>query len=279
MNIQRLITKGESEALEFKASFGKDVIETLCAFANHQGGSVLIGVSNTGKVIGATCGEETIQNWVNEIKQNTMPSIIPDIEIIPVKGKSVIIVHVSEFPIKPVAFRDRYFKRVANSNHRLSLTEIANVHMQSLQLSWDSYPEEQATVKDLCMGKMKSFLKRVKDGGRFHGEGAWQVILEKLGYLKNRVPTHSAMLLFGKNDPPYALHVGRFKTASTIIDDKMIRGTLFDVVEDAMKFILSHVKVAFEITGAIERREIPEYPPPALRELLLNSVVHRLCQA
>ena len=46
MNIQRLITKGESEALEFKASFGKDVIETLCVFANHQGGSVLIGVSS-----------------------------------------------------------------------------------------------------------------------------------------------------------------------------------------------------------------------------------------
>lgn len=55
----------------------------------------------------------------------------------------------------------------------------------------------------------------------------------------------------------------------------MIRGTLFDVAEDAMKFILSHIKVAFEITGEIQRREIFEYPPAALRELLLNAVVHR----
>jgi predicted HTH transcriptional regulator len=37
MKVQQLITKGESEVLEFKATFGKDVIETLCAFANHRG--------------------------------------------------------------------------------------------------------------------------------------------------------------------------------------------------------------------------------------------------
>jgi ATP-dependent DNA helicase RecG len=60
-----------------------------------------------------------------------------------------------------------------------------------------------------------------------------------------------------------------------IIDDRMIRGTLFAVVEEAMKFIISHLKVAFEITGKIQRNEIFEYPVPALRELLLNAVVHR----
>ena len=275
MNIQRLIAKGESEDLEFKKSFGKDVIETICAFANHRGGTVLIGVSDDRKVIGTVCSSESLQVWVNEIKQSTNPSIIPDVELLVVRGKSVVMFRVSEFPVKPVSFRDRYFKRVANSNHRLSLTEIANIHLQSLQLSWDAYPENQATPKDLSPRKMTSFLKRVKEGGRFKGEGNWQVILEKLGYLKDGVPTHAAMILFGKNDPPYQLHIGRFKTPSTIIDDRMIRGTLFDVVEEAMKFIVSHLKVAFEITGEIQRREIFDYPVPALRELLLNAVVHR----
>ena len=50
MDIQRLIAKGESNVLEFKASFGKDVIETVCAFANHKGGAVLIGVSRSPKI-------------------------------------------------------------------------------------------------------------------------------------------------------------------------------------------------------------------------------------
>ena len=81
LNIQRLIAKGESDVLEFKSSFGKDVIETICAFANHKGGTVLVGVAEGGKVVGVTCGVESIQNWVNEIKQNTMPSIIPDIAL------------------------------------------------------------------------------------------------------------------------------------------------------------------------------------------------------
>ena len=67
-------------------------------------------------------------------------------------------------------------------------TEIANLHLQSLQLSWDSYPEERATVDDMALGKMEAFLKRVKEGGRFRGEGDWQVVLEKLGYLSRGSP-------------------------------------------------------------------------------------------
>jgi nucleoside-diphosphate-sugar epimerase len=62
MKVQRLITEGESEVLEFKATFGKDVIETLCAFANHRGGTVLIGVAVShpaaaGRVFNVTDGE------------------------------------------------------------------------------------------------------------------------------------------------------------------------------------------------------------------------------
>jgi len=164
---------------------------------------------------------------------------------------------------------------VANSNHRLTLTEIANTHLQSLQLSWDAYPDQQMTFHRLSKEKMDRFIERVRNGGRFKVEGGQAVILGKLGYLKDGVPTHAARLLFGKDDPPYSLHIGRFKTPSTIIDDRMIRGTLFEAAEEAMQFIISHLKVAFEITGKLERNEIYEYPVSALRELLLNAVVHR----
>ncbi|MFH1708456.1 MAG: ATP-binding protein [Planctomycetota bacterium] len=196
-------------------------------------------------------------------------------ETVKAGGKDVVAIRVDEFPVKPVACRDRYFKRVAAGNHKLSLTEIANLHMQSLQLSWDAYPEKGTAVRDLDSRKVRSFLARVKAGCRFRWTGDWRSVLGKLGFLNEGRPTHAAMILFGKADPPYSLHIGRFKTAATIIDDRMIRGTLFSVVEAAMQFIVSHLKVAFEITGVIERREIFEYPLPALRELLLNAVVHR----
>ncbi|MBM9612707.1 hypothetical protein JWJ90_00235 [Desulfobulbus rhabdoformis] len=93
--------------------------------------------------------------------------------------------------------------------------------------------------------------------------------------MQGNKPARAAILLFGKDVPPYAVYIGRFKTPTTIIDDRMIRGTLFEVVEESMRFILSHVKVAFEISGEAERLEIFEYPLPALRELLLNTIVHR----
>ncbi len=79
-------------------------------------------------------------------------------------NKQVAVVRVGEFPVKPVAYRDRYFKRIANSNHRLSLTEITNLHLQSLQLSWDSYVDTSSTLNDLDRGKIRRFLQRVKEG-------------------------------------------------------------------------------------------------------------------
>jgi len=134
-----MIAARESDVLEFKASFGKEVIETLCAFANHKGGTVLIGVENSGRVVGILCGTETVQSWVNQIKHNTIPSLIPDVEMATTDGRQVAVIRIGEFPVKPVACRDRYFKRAANSNHRLSVAEISNLHLQSLQLSWDSH--------------------------------------------------------------------------------------------------------------------------------------------
>jgi ATP-dependent DNA helicase RecG len=151
--IRKMIALGESENLEFKASFGKEVIESLAAFANHKGGVVLVGVEDSGNVVGVTCGPESIQAWVNQVKQSTMPSIIPDVELATLDSKQVVAIRIGEFPVKPVACRDRYFKRVANSNHRLSLTEIANLHLQSLQLSWDSYMDVNSTLNDMNRDK------------------------------------------------------------------------------------------------------------------------------
>jgi ATP-dependent DNA helicase RecG len=74
------------------------------------------------------------------------------------------------------------------------------------------------------------------------------------------------------------VHIGRFKTPTMIVADKMISGNLYDVIEESMKTIISHLKFAFDIniTNAnTQRTEIPEYPLDALRELLLNAIIHR----
>jgi ATP-dependent DNA helicase RecG len=94
--------------------------------------------------------------------------------------------------------------------------------------------------------------------------------------VKKDIVTNAAMILFSKNNLFYNVHVGRFKTSSLIIDERMFNGNLFDVVDETARFINSHLKVAFEITGiTTQRTEIVEYPVAALRELILNSLIHR----
>jgi len=78
----------ESQTVEFKPSFNEDVVETLTAFANAKGGTVYVGVSNTGKPQGIIVGKETIQNWINEIKNKTSPQIIPDYEVLSIDKKN-----------------------------------------------------------------------------------------------------------------------------------------------------------------------------------------------
>ena len=111
-----IIVQGETETIEFKQSFNKTVIETLVAFSNTLGGKILMGVDNTGKIKGVTTTEETVQKWVNEIKQNTIPAIYPVIDIVKADNKDIVVFSVNEFPIKPVAYKDRYYKRKQNSN-------------------------------------------------------------------------------------------------------------------------------------------------------------------
>ena len=267
----------ESLHKEYKSKFSDAVIETLTAFANTKGGKVIIGVDNTGHPIeGFSVGEESMQKWVNEVKNKTQPSIIPDIEAVTHEGHTVIEMSINEFPIKPVAFKGRYYKRVQNSNHLLSITEISNLHLSCLQTSWDAYQHPGASIEDLDFNKIERFIAKINQGGRFHLEGKPIDTLEKLSMIVNGKPTNSSMLLFSKKDMAYNVHVGRFKTPSYIIDDKIIRGGLFEVVEETMRYIIGHIKVAFEITGErTQRNEIFEYPIPALRELILNAIVHR----
>ena len=83
------------------------------------------------------------------------------------------------------------------------------------------------------------------------------------------------MLLFAKEPIRHHIHIGRFKTPSMIIDDRQFTDTLFEVVDQSMKFIISYISVAFEFNGSIRRKERFAYPLPALREVLLNAVIHR----
>jgi len=274
-NIGSFLYAGESQTLEFKSSFDKETVETLVAFANANGGMVLIGVADDGAVKGVTLGKETLNEWLGQIKSSTSPSIIPDIEAVAVEKKTVVAIRIDEYPVKPVNTRGKYYKRVATSNHQLTLSEITDLHMQSLQLSWDSYEAPRQSLDALSVAKIEKFIDQVNQGGRFSLDNSPLLALEKLKYVVNSRPTWAAMLLFAEEPVRHHIHIGRFKTPTMILDDRQITDTLFEAVVQAMKFIVSHISVAFTFDGSLQRKERFAYPLPALREALLNAVVHR----
>jgi ATP-dependent DNA helicase RecG len=151
LNFHNIIQAGEDLLSEFKTSFKEDVIETLVAFSNAKGGAVYIGISDKGDISGVSIGKETLQNWINEVKNKTMPQIIPDAEIHTVDGKKIVAFFVTEYPIKPVSTRGRYYKRVGNSNHLLSVNEVSNMHLQTINSSWDYYPRPGKTLGDISI--------------------------------------------------------------------------------------------------------------------------------
>jgi ATP-dependent DNA helicase RecG len=275
MSFDRQWLAGESQTLEYKASFDRTAVESLVAFANAEGGTVLVGMKNDGTPQGVTLGQETLNEWLGQIKSTTSPSLIPDLYPETLDGRTLVAIHIDEFPVKPVSTRGRYLKRAASSNHQLNTAEIANLYMQSLQLSWDAYEAPGSQTNNLSVEKITRFIEKVNESGRFTLENETSSALEKLQYLRGGKPTWAALLLFSKEPLRHHVHIGRFKTASTIIDDRYITDTLFEAVEQAMKCIVSHISVAFEFDGNLRRKERFAYPLPALRETLLNAVVHR----
>jgi ATP-dependent DNA helicase RecG len=131
------IDNNENQTTEFKTSFGKEVIESVVAFANSYGGYIFVGVKDDGTINGVHINNETLKDWINQIKVNTQPNIIVDMQDFVINDKIVVAIEVKEYPIKPIAYKNRYYKRVKNSNHLMSLDEIANEHLKSINSSWD----------------------------------------------------------------------------------------------------------------------------------------------
>jgi ATP-dependent DNA helicase RecG len=270
--IINLISAGESETLEFKKTFRKEAVISLSAMANTMGGWVIIGVDDDGNIIGFEGGKEKTQQMLNEIKLCTYPQIVPAVRHFTLQGKNILGFLISEYPVKPVSCKGRYFKRVENSNHQLSLDEIVSMRDNSLNISFDSQPQDYP-LSSLDMNCIEQFLDKIKKRGRVSLGDDLATNLAKLQLIKNGKPCLAATLLFGESN--YAVKIGRFKSPDTIIDEIQVKAPLISGLEEVMIFIKKHINLSYEFDGSLERKERWQYPLAALRELRLNAVMHR----
>lgn len=274
--IVKMINKGESEIVEFKNNFDNETIETLVSFANTKGGKIFIGVTDGGQTTGVKIGNETIQQWINEIKTKTQPSLIPDIEIIELFGKHVAVFDIQEYPVKPVSFKGRYYKRIKNSNHLISIEEVVNLHLKTFNTSWDYYIDTTHSIKDISLEKVNKFIDLTNKNRDVKIVDDPLSVLRKFELLRGDGISQACFLLFMKDISLLSgIEIGRFQTETLIKDGLRIKTDLFTEVEQGLNFIKKHINKKYIITGDAQREERWEYPLDAIREIVINAIVHR----
>ena len=284
IKIKDLLKEGESETVEFKPSLSQmdKIIGSISAFSNTKGGTLIIGVSDKGEVLGVDIGTRTIESLANQIKQNTDPMAYPSIRVDKSDKKQVVVIEVEEGKQKPVLAFGRAYKRVGKSNHKLGYDEIRNLALETSKIYWDSRVCEDASFGDIDEEKVRLFLRKAKYERRLELDLEIPVreSLEKLKLLREGKPTNAAILLFGRSTHKFftqsETRCARFKGTKPLefIDMKVFGGNIIDQREDVVEFVKEHIKLHAKIVG-MERIETWEYPIDAIREAITNAICHR----
>ena len=282
--LEVFVSKHEMQRLELKESFERECIETACAFANADGGCIVIGVDDQGSPSTHELRVESLRDYENKISTATEPSVAVDAEKLAFGGRDVVVLRVQENPLKPVATRGRCYIRKGSVNHQMTPAEIAECHLKSTGGSMDAVMVLGVTKTDLNMDAVRHYMDRsVKKGRRAYApsDDPWETLM-KLEWVKSESEiTRAAYLLFAK-DPQRkfsqaVIHAGAFKANGVeIVDSHDIKGNIQDQVDEAMGFIKRNIRCAIVNTpGKVDHDTVWDYPLEALRESLANAVCHR----
>jgi ATP-dependent DNA helicase RecG len=273
--LEKLLKAGETETVEFKERLNESFYKTISAFANTKGGIILLGVDKKGSIVGVELSDKFLENLTNRIVNKL--SVYPDIETLDFNGKRVLTIKILRAGY-PVSYEGRYYERVGNTTREMSQQKL-----QALILSrspWDSIAGN-FSLEEIDAETVNQFIRLAVDKKRLTDISLSEpinLILQKLGLLIDEKLTNGTILLFGKDPQKHFINlcvrIGRFKTETTIIDDKWVKGNLFKQIEETINIIRQHMSVRYEIKD-FQREDIWDYPIPAIREAVLNALIHR----
>ena len=223
---------------------------------------------------------KSVQQWINKIKSVTSPSIVPDSDVLVVDGKKVVLLQIPAYPVKPASMQGKYFIRKNCANHLMSLEEIANEHLKTINMSWDFAISPNLSVNDISLDKVNRFVEMANSLREHPITDDPLTVLRKFELTRDQGITFGCFLLFG-TEPTLSttIDAGRFDSETIIRDNLTIRDDLISELETTLAFIRKHISKRFVITGKAQRDEVWEYPLDAIREIVLNMIVHRDYQA
>lgn len=269
--------KVENQNKEFKQSWNDNCLKTICAFANTGGGNLYIGIDDEGKPVGVKDAAKYLDDIPNKTKD--ILGITPDVSIKKKAGKDIIEVSVSPSSA-PISYHGRFFTRSGSSSIEIRGHELVDLLMQKSGRSWDGFIEEGATLKDIDTSAINKFRKlAAKKIPQIAAEKNVQAILQKLNLLEKGKLRRAAVLLFGKNPKKFYItayiKIGKFISATDLISTDDVEGNLFDQVDKAIEMLRVKYLLSSITYEGIYRKDNMEYPEEALREAIINAVIHR----
>lgn len=286
-DIEVLTTEKEGISLEFKESTGQldRSMETLCAFLNGEGGTILYGVRDDGRIIGQTVSDSTkrtIAEAVNRIEPFVDLEIsyvtIPDTE----KCVVVVVAEKRRF-MRPFTYRGRAYLRIESTTSVMPQERYNHLLMErGGRYGWEAMINPDLKITDLDENAVLGAVREGIRNGRLPETTIREeipVILKKFRLLNDGKLNNAAAVLFGKelyDYPQCLLRMARFKgtTKEEFIDNQRAEGNIYELLDAAMAFFFKHLSLSGKINGLYREEEL-SIPYKALRECCINSLCHR----
>ena len=289
-NLARLLEQGEGFRLEFKRSTGelREGLQTICGFLNSQGGVVLFGVTRRGEAEGQQVSEQTIHEITAALARFEPPAVI-EIERIKVRrGQEIIALSVgANHESVPFTYDGRAFERVGNTTRKMSQERYESLLLNRAHARrrWENQPAVDVRLLDLDKEEILRTREAAIRQRRISVETSTDIgdILDRLGLRREGIITQAAQVLFGTkflpDYPQCLLKMGRFrgtKVTGDILDNRQEHLNAFTMIRQGMAFLDRTLPLAAKFPeGKIFREDRLPVPPNALREILLNAIMHR----
>ena len=282
---------GESKNIEYKVTLSdksEKYMKTIVAFANTQGGKLIVGIDDkTHEIVGVENEIlfQVMDGIANAISDSCVPQIIPDIEPQTVDGKTVIVVSVEAGKNRPYYLKSKgkengTYIRVAGTSRQAFPEKIRELEMEGARISWDEltcvgYSVSDEATERLCQD-IENFRK--KAGMTEHSVKKeqlinWKILKQSEGQV---MATNAYALLTSDYFPFSKTQCAVFKGTdrAVFLDKREFTGPIYAQIESAVDFVLRNIRLGARIDGLV-RKEKYELPLEAIREMIINAHCHR----
>jgi len=269
----------ESQNIEYKSSWRDEYLKWICGFANANGGSIFIGIDDTGNIVDLTDAKKMLEEIPNKVR-DTM-GILVDVNLHATAQGDFIEILVDAYPY-PVNYKGQYHYRSGSTKQEMKGATLDKFLLQKKGKRWDGIPIPNISVSDLKQETFDLFRKRAIKSQRIEEEiltDTNQHLIENLQLNESDFLKRASVLLFHPEPERFVtgayIKIGYFETDDGLKFQDEIHGNLFDQIEKTMGLLFTkYIKSEISYEG-INRIEKYEYPRTAIREALLNAIAHK----